>query len=270
MVILIVLGIIYKNAPLPLFFPSEIRYSSVLGRIGIATFATAILYLNFSKTQRLYWVIGILTAYYAALFLIPVPGFGAGNLSFEGNLVGWIDRSIMPGILHQGTYDELALLTQLPALCLTVLGAWAGDILCEKNFSNNKKLSRLFAIGAILIAIGILWGLHFPIIKKLWTSSFILLTGGMSFLILTLFYWLIDARGYRKWAFFFKVIGMNSLVIYFAYSFIDFSYTAHKIFGGLLSPINEKWHEACISVGALGLVWLFLYILYRHRLFVKI
>ncbi len=270
MVILIILGIIFKNAPLPIFSPSEIRYSSVLGRIGIATFATAILYLNFTKTQRLYWVIGILTAYYGALFLIPVPEFGAGDLSFEGNLVGWIDRTVMPGILRQGTYDELALLTQLPALCLTVLGVWAGDILRKQNFTDSKKLSHLFAIGSVLIAIGIMWGLHFPINKKLWSSSFILLTGGMSFLILTLFYWLIDVKGYRKWTFFFKVIGMNSLVIYFAYSFIDFGYTANKIFGGLLSPINEIWHEALISIGGLGLVWLFLYLLYKNKVFVKI
>ena len=270
MIILILLGIIYKNAPIPLFDPSEIRFGSVLGRIGIATFVTALLYLNFSKTQRLYWVIGILTAYYGALYLIPVPGFGAGDLSFEGNLVGWIDRSVMPGILRQGTYDELALLTQLPALCLTVLGAWAGDVLREQNDNNNKKFLNLVIIGTSIIVVGLIWSIHFPINKHLWTSSFILLTGGLSFLILALFFWLIDIRGYRKWAFFFKVIGMNSLTIYFAYSFIDFTYTSNRIFGGLLSPIDEKWHAALISIGALGLVWIFLYILYRNKLFIKI
>jgi predicted acyltransferase len=269
MIILILLGIIYKNAPIPLFDPSEIRFGSVLGRIGIATFVTALLFLNFSKTQRLYWVIGILTAYYGALYLIPVPGFGAGDLSFEGNLVGWIDRSVMPGILRQGTYDELALLTQLPALCLTVLGAWAGDVLREQN-DNNKKFLNLVIIGTSIIVVGLIWSMHFPINKHLWTSSFILLTGGLSFLILALFFWLIDIRGYRKWAFFFKVIGMNSLTIYFAYSFIDFTYTSNRIFGGLLSPIDEKWHAALISIGALGLVWIFLYILYRNKLFIKI
>ncbi len=269
MIILILLGIIYKNAPIPLFDPSEIRFGSVLGRIGIATFVTALLFLNFSKTQRLYWVIGILTAYYGALYLIPVPGFGAGDLSFEGNLVGWIDRSVMPGILRQGTYDELALLTQLPALCLTVLGAWAGDVLREQN-DNNKKFLNLVIIGTSIIVVGLIWSMHFPINKHLWTSSFILLTGGLSFLILALFFWLIDIRGYRKWAFFFKVVGMNSLTIYFAYSFIDFTYTSNRIFGGLLSPIDEKWHAALISIGALGLVWIFLYILYRNKLFIKI
>ncbi|VAW11632.1 N-acetylglucosamine related transporter, NagX [hydrothermal vent metagenome] len=128
-----------KPAPIPLFDPSEIRLESVLGRIGIATFISALLYLNFSKTQRLYWVGGILAVYYAALYLIPVPGFGAGNLSFEGNLVGWIDRSLMPGRLVQGTYDELALITQLLALCLTVLGAWAQRHIVRTGFQQCKK-----------------------------------------------------------------------------------------------------------------------------------
>ncbi len=270
MVILILLGILYKNAPIPLFEPMDIRFGSVLGRIGIATCITTLLYLNFTKKQRLYWVFGILAAYYGALYLIPVPGFGAGDLSFEGNLVGWIDRSLMPGILRQGTYDELALLTQLPALCLTVLGSWAGDLLRKQHSSHNKKMLHLVIVGSLTVIIGLIWGLHFPINKHLWTSSFILLTGGMSFLILALFYWLIDIRGYRKWAFFFKVIGMNSLTIYFAYSFIDFSDTSSKLFSGLLSPIDEKWHEALISVGALGLVWLFLYVLYRNKIFIKV
>ena len=270
MIILIVLGIIYKNAPIPLFEPSDIRYGSVLGRIGIATFFTTLLYLNFTKKQRIYWVFGILAAYYAALLLIPVPGFGAGDLSFEGNLVGWIDRGLMPGRLSQITFDELALITQLPSLCLAVLGAWAGEILQERAIGDNKKMLNLFIIGISSVVIGLVWGLHFPINKHLWSSSFILLTGGMGFLILALFYWLIDIKGYRKWAFFFKVIGMNSLVIYFAYSFINFSDTSRKLFSGILSPIDEKWHEAFISVGALGLVWLFLYILYRNKMFVKI
>lgn len=270
MILLMLLGIIYKNAPLPLFEPSQIRFSSVLGRIGIATFITTLLFLNFTNKQRIYWVIGILTAYYGALFLIPVPGFGMGDLSFEGNLVGWIDRTVMPGILRQGTFDELALLTQLPALCLTVLGAWAGEILQDHNFDENKKMKNLTIIGSSILIIGLIWSLHFPINKHLWTSSFILLTGGMCFLTLALFYWLIDIKGYRKWAFFFKVIGMNSLTIYFAYSFINFTYTSNKIIGGLLSPIDVKWHDALISLGALGLIWLFLYILYRNKMFIKI
>lgn len=268
--ILIVLGIVYKNAPLNIWDPAQIRYSSVLGRIGIAVFATSVLYLNFSWQKRLLWVAGILIAYYGALFLIPVPGFGAGNLSFESNLVGWFDRTFMPGRLLQGTFDELAILTQFPALCLTVLGAWAGDILRNSDIKQMVKIKWMVLIGAALIALGLLWGLHFPINKHLWSSSFILLTSGMGFLALSLFYWIIDIKGYKKWAFFFIVVGMNSLAVYYAYRFIDFNYTSKLLFSGFYSVFPEKWHSTFQGFGGLMLVWLLMYFLYKKKVFFKV
>ena len=189
-------------------------------------------------------------------------------LSFEGNLVGWFDRTFLPGILRQGTYDELGLLTQLPALCLTVFGAWAGEILQDSKQLN--KTLRLIALGLIGLAIGLLWGLIFPINKHLWTSSFILLTTGMAFILLAGFYWLIDVKGYAKWAFFFKVIGMNSLLIYFVYRFINFYYTSELVFGGIYTISAEPWHEVFQAVGALTLVWTFLYLMYRNKIFLKV
>lgn len=268
MLVLILLGIVYKNAPVPIWEPSQIRYGSVLGRIGIATFVTTLLFINFRWRQRLYWVTGILVAYFAALSLIPVPGYGPGDLSFEGNLVGWIDRTILPGILRQGTYDELGLLTQLPALCLTVLGAWAGEIL--QNEGIKKKALYLLLVGLVCMALGLLWSIFFPINKHLWSSSFILLTAGMAFIFLAAFYWLIDIKGYRKWAFFFKVIGMNSLLVYYAYRFVDFNYTSELIFSGIYAITPEVWHEVFQAVGALLLVWLFLYVMYKNKIFVKV
>jgi len=199
---LFILGLIYKNSPIHFTEPSTIRFSSVLGRIGIATFVTTLLYLNFNNRQRLYWVAGILLAYYAALFLIPVPGYGAGDLSIEGNLTGWIDRHIMPGKLIQGIYDENALTADLPAVCITILGAWAGNIINRKNTSDPKKTWQLTLAGAVLLGLGLLWGLHFPVNKHLWSSSFILLTSGLGFLVLALFFFIIEVRNYRRWAFF--------------------------------------------------------------------
>lgn len=266
MLILIALGILDKNAPIDLFDPAGIRYGSVLGRIGMATFFATLLYLNISLRQRLWVVGGILLAYYAALFLIPVPGYGAGNLTFEGNLVGWIDRSVMPGRLLQKTYDELALTTQLPAFCLTILGSVAGDFLRR----NSAPLKNLILFGLGGVALGLLWDLHLPINKHLWSSSFILLTSGMAFLMLALFYWIIDIHGYTRWAFFFKVIGMNSLTIYLAYRFVDFGKSSKLLFSGLYKHLAEPWHEVANALGALALVWLFLYFLYRNRIFLKV
>ena len=269
MIFLILLGMIDKNVPFPYFEPSSIRLGSVLGRIGIAGFVATILYLNFSWKALLMWIGGILLAYYAVLFLVPVPGYGAGNLTFEGNLVGWIDRNFLPGRLLQKTYDELGLITQFPALCLTVFGTLAGDVLrSEKN--EYKKIRILSLAGVLCIALALIWSMHFPIGKRLWTSSFILLTAGMSFLFLTLFYWIIDVLKYQKWAFFFQVIGLNSLTVYMAYRFIDFGETSKRLFSGLYAPTPEPWHEVFEALGAVALVWLFLYFLYRNKIFVKI
>lgn len=270
MLILMALGILYKNAPIPFFDWSQIRFVSVLGRIGFAGFITTVLYLNFDFTKRILWVAGLLLFYYAALFLIPVPGYGAGDLSFEGNLPGWIDRNFLPGRLHQKTYDELGLFTQIPALCLTVLGSLGGDILRRVSDSEYKKLGKLAGGGVICLIIAGIWSLHFPINKHLWTSSFIMLTGGMAFLSIGLFYWIIDILQYRRWTFFFLVIGLNSLTIYLAYRLIDFGYTSRLLFEGLYIQTPEKWHPVFQSLGALALVWVFLYLLYRMKIFVKV
>jgi predicted acyltransferase len=269
MLILLCLGVLYKNAPVDYFNPANIRFGSVLGRIGLATFFGTLLYLNLSLRQRLYAVGGILLTYYAALFWVPVPGYGAGDLSFEGNLMGWLDRQLMPGKLLQKTYDELALSTHLPAFCLTVLGSVAGDFL-RTGPSPKGTLLKLLLFGLSGVGLGLLWNLHLPINKHLWSGSFILLTGGMAFLFLAAFHYIIDVRGHVRWAFFFKVIGMNSLAIYLAYRFIDFGKTSRLLFEGIYKHAPEPWHEVFNALGALALVWVFLYFLYRNRLFLKV
>ncbi|MCF0053627.1 DUF5009 domain-containing protein [Dyadobacter sp. LJ53] len=269
MLILVALGIFDKNAPIDIFDPALIRYGSVLGRIGLATFIGAILYMNFSFTSRIWIAISTLILYYLSLVAIPVPGCGAGDLSFEGNLVGWFDRSFMPGKLKQGTYDELALLTQFPAICLTLFGTIAGDILLPNQVVGNK-LRQLFLCGLIGIVTGLFWDLVFPINKHLWSSSFIMLTTGMAFTMLATFYWVIDVKGFKKWAFFFQVIGMNSLVIYLAVRFIDFNASSKLLFEGFYKYAPERWHEVFNALGGFVIVWLFLYFLYRNKIFVKV
>lgn len=269
MLILMILGILDKNAPIDIFDPAHIRYGSVLGRIGLATFLGALLYMNYSWTARLYLGVGILVLYYLVLVLIPVPGYGAGDLSFEGNLVGWFDRNFMPGKLKQGTYDELALLTQFPALCLTIFGSLAGDILLA-SYTAGEKLKRHIILGAVGIIAGLLWNSIFPINKHLWSSSFIMLTSGMAFILLAVFYWVIDVKGYKRWSFFFRVIGMNSLVIYLAVRFVDFNASSKLLFEGFYKYAPENWHEVYNALGGFVLVWLFLYFLYRNKIFVKV
>jgi predicted acyltransferase len=203
------------------------------------------------------------------VILVPVPGFGAGDLSFEGNLVGWIDRNFMPGILKQGTYDELALLTQFPAICLTIFGTAAGDVLLKES-SPGRKVRKLFIFALAGIVIGLIWNFVFPVNKHLWSSSFIMLTSGMAFAMLALFYWIIDVKGHHQWAFFFRVIGLNSLVIYLAVRFVDFNESSRLLFAGIYKHAPENWHEVYNTLGGFVLVWLFLYFLYRQKIFVKV
>jgi predicted acyltransferase len=270
MLIFIGLDIVYKNPGLSFFEPSNIRYLSILGRIGFAGLITTIIYLNFPRYGRIIWIASILLLYYAALFLIPVPGYGAGNLSFmESNFTGWFDRAFLPGRLVDKTYDEMGLLTQFPALCLTILGSLAGDIL-RSEWKESRKIKTLLLTGITCMGLGILWGLHFRISKYLWSSSFILVSGGVAFLLMTLFYWLIDVMKYQRWAFFFKVIGLNSLAVYLLYHFINFNYSSHLIFFGLFAPTPEPWHEVFEAIGAVILVWMTLYFMYRKKIFLKV
>lgn len=269
MLILIALGILYKNAPLDPFDPAHIRFGSVLGRIGLTTFVAAALFLHFSPIQRLYIALGVLVLYYLALTVIPVPGYGAGDLSFEGNLAGWFDRHFMPGRLLQKTYDELALFTQLPAACLGIFGSLAGDVLLSDTAASGK-VKRLLTAGFVGLVAGLGWNFLFPINKHLWSSSFILLTSGLAFLLLAAFYWIIDVKGFKKWAFFFRVIGMNSLVMYLAYRFIDFDESSRLLFSGIYGQAAETWHNVFNALGGLLIAWLLLFFLWRKKVFVKV
>lgn len=178
MLIFISIDIVYKNPGISFFEPSNIRYLGILGRIGLTGLITAILYLNFPRYHRIIWVGVLLLLYYAALFLYPVPGYGPGDLSsMETNFVGWFDRTFLPGRLVHGIYDENGLATQVPALCLTILGSLAGDIL-RSEMREIRKTGMLLLAGLVCLGLGHLWGLHFRISRHLWSSSFILVSGG--------------------------------------------------------------------------------------------
>ena len=146
---------------------------------------------------------------------------------------------------------------------------WDKKLGAVKN-AKTAELKELVVTGLICIGIALIWNLHFPIFKRMWTSSFIMLTSGLAFLSMGLFYLIIDILKFQKWAFFFVVVGMNSLTIYMIYRFVNFRYTSRLLFEGLYKPLGENWMPVMESLGALGLVWLFLYFLYRKKIFFKV
>ena len=268
--ILVLLGIIYNNGLFMRPF-ADMRFGSVLGRIGLAGMFAQLIYLYVQNERARYGIfVGILLLYWALLMLVPVPGFGAGNLTMEGSLVGYVDRLIMPGRLYKVVHDPEGILSTLPAIGTGLLGVFAGTVLRRHGLSDGRKLRQLIMAGVACVAVGWVWNLVFPVNKNLWTSSFVLVAGGWSLLILSLFYWVIDMQNLRRWTFFFVVIGMNSILIYLAGKVIDFEHAAHFLFGGLLHFFNEPVEAVGAVIAFLAVKWAFLYFLYKQKTFLRV
>ncbi|RKR04584.1 putative acyltransferase [Flavobacterium sp. 90] len=269
--ILLVLGFVV-NGILRFDGFDHTRFASVLGRIGLAWFFAGIIYLNFDFKKQLIWFFGILIGYYAAMKWIPVPDFGAGVLTKEGSLEGYIDRLFLPGRLHSTVYDPEGIFSTIPAIATALLGVFTGTFLKAKySYSVKEKLLLMTLTAVVLIIAGLLWDINFPINKHLWTSSFVFFVGGFSILFFVFFYLIIDLFGFHKWAFPLILIGSNSILIYIAAEgLVDFKHTADYVFGGLIQYTPIVWQPffAALSVTVVQLI--LLYFLYKKKWFLKI
>ena len=198
---------------IPHFDFTGFRIPGVLQRIALCYLFAAVLYLHLGAKGRLGATLLILAGYWAAMKLVPVPGYGAGVLDYNGNLAGYIDLKLLAGHLYESTFDPEGLLSTFPAVATTILGTLAGDWLRAKRSPATKTLG-LLAGGAALTALGLFLHPYFPINKKLWTSTFVLFTAGAALLLLAVFYFLIDGRGWKKWATPFFVLGTNAIAAY--------------------------------------------------------
>jgi predicted acyltransferase len=243
------------------------RWSSVLGRIGICYFFASLLVLHTNWRIQVIVIIAILVGYWAAVQFIPVPGYGPGVLTPEGCLTTWLDQKIIPGTLGLGIYDRQGILSTFTALASTLIGVLAGYWLCTQRTGNQKTLGFLVA-GAILVVAGWIWGQFFFISRNVWTSSFVLYTSGWSFLIMALFYWIIEVKGFKRWTYFLLVIGMNAITIWVGQRFIDFKFTSDAIFLGV-SKYFGVLQPLFLALGLVGLKWLFLWFLYKKNIFLK-
>ena len=140
----------------------------------------------------------------------------------------------------------------------------------KEGLTENKKVLYMVIAGIIMLAVGLLWSLVFPINKKMWTSTFVLVVGAYSVLMFALFYYIIDVKNHRGWILFFTVIGLNSITIYLAQQFINFRFTADKIFGGLVHLFPENAQAFFSSAAYITVCWLFLYFLYKKKIFLKV
>ena len=267
--VLVLLGVIVNNGIQFKEF-SEIRFASVLGRIGLAYMVANIIYLYFKKTGQVVWTFAILIGYWLVLKFTSAPGFPRGDLTMEGNFASYLDRLILPGKLYLTIHDPEGLISTIPAIATGLLGIFAGDLLKNSPKLPQMKALYLALAGVIAIILSLIWNLDFPINKNLWTSSFVLLTSGLSLLLLSLFYYIIDVKGYQKWAFFFKVIGMNSILIYMSGRFINWKYTTNALFQWLGDLAGDPYNIVIIALCVIIVKWLFLYLLYQKKVFLKV
>jgi predicted acyltransferase len=269
--ILVLLGILYNNG---LRFNFDgLRYGSVLGRIGLAWMFGALIFMNTKRSMRIAWLGGLLIGYWLLLILFPAHDLGSTDIfSQEGNLASFIDRMLMPGRLYRGIHDPEGLFSTIPAIGTALLGMFTGEFMLSKYLNDKplRKVLYLVLASVALMIIGKVWDLAFPINKNLWTSSFVCFVGGLSLLLFAIFYLIIDIWKFKKWAFFFVVIGMNPITIYLAGRIINFRAAARFFFGGFSALLPETWAPLIDGIGITAIGWVFLYILYKKKVFLKV
>ncbi len=268
-ILLFVLGLVYNNG-LQFRFDS-LRIAGVLQRIAICYGIGAVIFLMTKvRVQAILFVV-ILLGYWGILIGVPTPETRAGDLSKEKNLAGYIDRHYLPGKIYPSYYgfgDNEGLLSTVPAVATVLLGMLAGQWLNSQRGGWIKVLG-LASGGLGCLAVGVLWGWYFPVIKILWTSTYVLIAGGWSLLLLALFYMIIDVIGSRAWAFFFVVIGVNAITIYMVSRIIPFPEISQFLLGGA-ARLSGSFGPVLLATGTLVLEWLLLLHLYRNRIFLRV
>jgi predicted acyltransferase len=271
-------------AGFPRYDLSTLRIPGVLQRIAVCYLIASVIFLNTKWRAQALVAASLLLLYWAVMVLIPVPGYGAGDLSMEGNVAAYVDRTLFGLHTWKPLYDPEGLLSTLPAIATTLSGILTGHYL-RQHRSELEKVAGVFVAGAGLIVAGWAWGYWFPINKALWTSSYVLLTAGLALQLLAICFWLVDIKGVRRWAKPFLIFGTNALVIYFLselfsriISLVTFTradggavdlqtFVYENLFASWASPKGASLLFAiCIVLIWLGVAT----ILYRKRIFIKV
>lgn len=270
----------------PYFSLSELRIPGVLQRIAVCYLFASIIFLETRIRTQVVITFALLLIYWFLVEFIAAPGFAAGDLTKEGSLPSFIDRVVFGKHVwaQAKVYDPEGLLSTIPALATTLIGVLAGHWLRTKE-SAYEKVAGLFVAGAICVAVGWAWNPFFPINKALWTSSYVLFTGGLALQLLALCYWVIDIKGYRRWAKPFEIFGVNAIALYVGAGLMAELLGLIKVtgadgtkiplglwiydslFASWASPVNASLAFAIAFV----LVWLgFMWLLFRRNIFVKV
>lgn len=281
---LILYGLGFLGAAWPGFDLATVRLVGVLARIAMVYLVAGTLVLFLSRRAIFAAMLALLLGYWAVMALVPVPGFGAGDLSAEGNLAAWIDRIVLGAHMWSGgggVYDPEGLLSTVPAVSSTLAGLFVGDYLR----SGGAETVRFLGLGVVLILLGHAWDVFFPINKPIWTSSYVVYTTGWALVALGALYWIVDVRGWRAWSRPLVVYGMNAITVFVASGLVAKSLVLWRITGSAgetTSAYNLIYENAFASWAgplngslafavAMVLLWLGVaWTMYARRIFLKV
>jgi predicted acyltransferase len=271
--IIYVLGLIVYAWPLD--FATQ-RLLGVLQRIAICYLIAAVIYLYCGVRGQLLWLVGLLIVYWLLIMLVPVPGFGAGRLDTEGNLAHYIDRIVLGAHNYHRTktWDPEGLLSTLPAIATALLGVMAGHMIRWQRHL-TERVTWMFVTGNALIALGMICDIWLPINKKLWTSSFSLFVGGLDFVLLAMFIWLVDHLGYQRYVRPFVIMGMNSIAVYMASELgaelLGATGWQQSIYNAVFAPIASPVNASLLYAVAYVLcMYAIAYVMYRKKWFWRV
>ena len=201
---------------------------------------------------------------------VPVPGYGPGAFEEAGTINAWLDQLLLPGRLHYEVYDPEGILCMVSAVAVTLMGGLAGYVIRSSPFSMRKKALWVAGGGLAALVLALALSPFYPVIKKIWTVSYVLLSGGISTILLSMFYFVSDILKIRKWTPFFVVFGMNAITIYLGDRILDFGSISGFFLGWTRIHINELWGEVFVAIGILTLQSALLYFLYRKRIILRV
>jgi predicted acyltransferase len=281
---LIIIGVgLFLNA-FPRFDILDMRYPGVLQRIGIVYFFASVIAMKTDIRGQAVTAGLLLLVYWALMVLVPVPGFGIGDLSPDGNLAAFIDRAVFGSHTWQDRWDPEGLLSTIPAISTTLLGLLTGHLL-RSGKERVEIAGWMFVLGWAGILLGLVWNLAFPINKNIWTSSYVIFTAGAALQFLGMCYWLIDIKGWRGWAFPGMVFGMNAIAVYVLSGILVdllllirmraadgtttslYSWFYHHLFVPWAGPLNGS---LAFALTYILILFGAMYLLYRRKIFIKI
>ena len=281
---LIIIGVgLFLNA-FPRFDILDMRYPGVLQRIGIVYFFASVIAMKTGIRGQAVTAGLLLLVYWALMALVPVPGFGVGDLSPDGNLAAFIDRAVFGSHTWQDTWDPEGLLSTIPAISTTLLGLLTGHLL-RSGKERMEIAGWMFVLGWAGILLGLVWNLAFPINKNIWTSSYVIFTAGAALQFLGVCYWLIDIKGWRGWAFPGMVFGKNAIAVYVLSGILVdlmllirmpaadgtttslYSWFYHHLFVPWAGPLNGS---LAFAMTYILILFGAMYLLYRRKIFIKI